>query len=367
MAAPAALAVHDHALHRVQPAEQRDDRARPGPSPPGGGCGSRRSACRRRSGPLAATPPEGRGSARTGSSISTVPAPPWPKRKFSPTTTASAPTGGETSISAKRSARMRENALVKGTTSSSSTPRRSMSWVLKRDVGQHRGAQLGPQDGDRLGLEGQRHGAEPALAGDLDRPPDDGLVPDVDAVEGADGHHAPGPAEGQVAERLVAPHRASSSTSAGAQHARLVRPRRRPRGGRRGSAPPARSAPSASPRQRGRAAPSSGLASASSSRRGRCARAAAARRRPRGPTSSGGTAASTERLPTAVRRRAVQVGAAAQALADVARQPPHVGAGAAAHLDAAPRRRRGRRPAAARAIAISRSGSSASSPRRARR
>ena len=60
-------------------------------------------------------------------SISEVPAPPWPKRKFSPITTASAPTGGDTSISAKRSARMRENAFVNGTTSSSSTPMRSMS------------------------------------------------------------------------------------------------------------------------------------------------------------------------------------------------------------------------------------------------
>ena len=39
--------------------------------------------------------------------------------------------GGATSISAKRSARMRENARVKGTTSSSSTPSRSISWVLK--------------------------------------------------------------------------------------------------------------------------------------------------------------------------------------------------------------------------------------------
>ena len=64
-------------------------------------------------------------------SISTVPAPPWPNRKFSPTTTISAPTGGETSISANRSARMRANALVKGTTSSSSTPSRSMSCVLR--------------------------------------------------------------------------------------------------------------------------------------------------------------------------------------------------------------------------------------------
>ena len=64
-------------------------------------------------------------------SMSTVPAPPWPKRKFSPTTTAPAPTGAETSISAKRSARMREKALVKGTTSSSSTPRASISWPLR--------------------------------------------------------------------------------------------------------------------------------------------------------------------------------------------------------------------------------------------
>ena len=109
-------------------------------------------------------------------SISTVPAPPWPKRKFSPTTTASAPTGGETSISAKRSARMRANALVKGTTSSSSTPSRSMSWRLEGDVRQHRGAQLRAEDGDRLRLEGERHRRQAALAGDLDRPPDDGLV-----------------------------------------------------------------------------------------------------------------------------------------------------------------------------------------------
>ena len=63
-------------------------------------------------------------------SIATVPAPPCPKRKFSPTAIASAPTGAEVSISAKRSARMRENAFVKGTISSSLTPRASISWLL---------------------------------------------------------------------------------------------------------------------------------------------------------------------------------------------------------------------------------------------
>ena len=54
-------------------------------------------------------------------SIPAVPAPPWPKRKFSPTTTASADRGRHEHLG-EAPARMRENAFVKGTTSSSSTP-----------------------------------------------------------------------------------------------------------------------------------------------------------------------------------------------------------------------------------------------------
>jgi hypothetical protein len=46
-----------------------------------------------------------------------------------------------------------------------------------------------PEDDARMGLEGDHGAARAAGPGDLDRPPEDDLVADVDAVERADGQH----------------------------------------------------------------------------------------------------------------------------------------------------------------------------------
>ena len=146
--------------------------------------------------------------------IPAVPAPPWPKRKFSPTTTASAPIGADTSISAKRSARMRENAFVKGTTGSSSTPSRSMSWLLRpmgvRTAGFSSGRRTAIGCGSKVRvIAARRRSAASSIARRMTAWCPGGRR------RGPDRHHPARGPERQVPERLVAPHAGSSRTTAG--------------------------------------------------------------------------------------------------------------------------------------------------------
>ena len=119
----------------------------------------------------------------------------WPKRKFSPTDTRSAPSWPISTSSTNRSALREANSLSKGITTSSSTPSPAIRSRLIGEVGEQLGQRVGMGDRHRVGIEGQDGVAAP----------DDLPVADVDAVEGADGDLArpglargPGPA-GQAA------------------------------------------------------------------------------------------------------------------------------------------------------------------------
>ena len=237
-------------------------------------------------------------------SISAVPAPPWPKRKFSPITTASAPTGGETSISAKRSARIRENAFVNGTTSSSSTPRRSMSWVFSpmcvRTAGRSSGRRTAIGWGSNVSAIALRRRsraisiARPMIAWWPTCTPSN--VPIATTRRCPPSGRSP-----NEPKRLTAGPPAPGRRAA-RRRRRVARPRR---AARRAPARPARSRRRASPRQRPWA--TSSAPSASSSRRGRCGSAAQrGDARPRGPPRPAARRRPPTCSPTAVRRSAVR-------------------------------------------------------------
>ena len=286
--------------------------------------------------------PQRRASGRTGSA-----SPPSPRRRGrsgSSRRPRSPPrsTGAETSISAKRSARMRENALVKGTTSSSSTPSRSISWLL-RPIG--------------VRTAGRSSGRRTAIGwGSKVRP---STVRRRSAAS-------------SIARRMTAwwPRWTPSKVP-------IATTRRGPaeRAGRRATGSASRAGPPAPPRAAGRRSPGRATAtqpavgcpsSATASspvgaspaghrapvddvrelalgvrtRAGQVGQAARrGRARPSGPTSSGGTASSTDSAPTAVRRSAVRYAPQPRRSPMSLGQPPDVGAGGAAH-------RQGHHPAA---------------------
>ena len=135
-----------------------------------------------------------------------VPVPPLPKRKFPPTTTISAPSGGEAIMSTKRSARIRENARVNGRISSSSTSSEAISSALRSTGVSDRRLELGAQHGDRVGLEGDHHDRDPALAAERARLGDDLAMSEVDPVEGPDCDGAAPVTDGQLSEGGVGLH-----------------------------------------------------------------------------------------------------------------------------------------------------------------
>ena len=197
------------------------------------------------------------------------------------------------------------------------------------------------------GSKVRRHRGQAPLAGDLDRPPDDGLVADVDAVEGADGHHAPRPAEGQVAERAGSASRAGPPAPPPARS--TPAPSGRATATSRPSARPARPARLAPPRV---AAPGRPWATSSAAVGVQLAPGQVRQRRAAG--SSPPSRADLVRGHGVVHRQLAhrrapqrgEVGAAAQALADVRRPGGGRRCRRCSAPPAPPRRRRGPRTSA---------------------
>ena len=101
----------------------------------------------------------------------------------------------------------RENGITKTSStpaSASSTQRRSTSVRVERGV-------LGPQDGHRVRVEGDRDDLSPSRVGQLPGPTDDVAVAEVDAVEVADDHDRATEVAGHVVQGTPDPHAENTS------------------------------------------------------------------------------------------------------------------------------------------------------------
>ena len=194
--ATALRAPDDDALDAVRTAQDLDGAADValGDQPARQRGGERLAAARRRRGRTGRPPRRrSRTPGRGRSAPATSPAALCPKRKFGPSTTSLACSASTSTVVTKSSGDSWENSVVNGRISRASTPSCCHQFGPARVCGEQRRVAARAHHLAGVRVEGHHHRPQPQVPGPLHRPPDDQLVPTVDAVVRADGDDAAPP------------------------------------------------------------------------------------------------------------------------------------------------------------------------------